>query len=133
MMQPPNPLAQTAERALTALKRDGETLHISPQNLYEFWAVATRLPSENGLGLTIEQAGKEMARLKQLFMLLPELPLFAEWERIVATHHVSGKNSHDARLVAAMIVNGIRNILTFNVQDFTRYRGISVLDPQLLM
>jgi predicted nucleic acid-binding protein len=48
---------------------------------------------------------------------------------MVVQHRVSGKSVHDARLVAAMIVHGIGEILTFNMQDFTRYTEISVLDP----
>jgi len=74
----------------------------------------------------------EVQALKHFFTLLPELPLQDEWERLVAVHNVSGKNTHDARLVAAMIVHGVSTILTFNVHDFTRY-PISVLDPATLI
>ena len=74
----------------------------------------------------------EMVGFKQLFTLLPEEPMQAEWERLVAMYRVSGKNSHDARLVAAMVVHGVGSILTFNVQDFVRYDGITVLDPRLV-
>ncbi len=130
MTQPQFPFATIAERAISSLRRTGESLHIATQNLFEFWAVATRPSTENGLGLTVEEASLEIARLKILFPLLPELPLLHEWERIVVLHKVSGKNSHDARLVAAMTVNGIANILTFNVQDFARYKDIFVLDPR---
>jgi hypothetical protein len=73
-----------------------------------------------------------MLALKQLFILLPEAPLQSEWERLVTTYRVSGKNCHDARLVAAMMVHGTMSILTFNVQDFVRYADITVLDPQLI-
>jgi len=48
------------------------------------------------------------------------------------THGVSGKKSHDARLVAAMTVNHITHILTFNAGDFARYAGIHVLHPAKL-
>lgn len=44
-------------------------------------------------------------------------------------YRVLGKNVHDARLVAAMAVYGVRDILTFNGPDFARYAEISVLDP----
>ncbi len=70
--------------------------------------------------------------VKSLFSLLPELPLLDEWERVVTKYRVLGKNTHDARLVAAMKVHGIENLLTFNVQDFKRYPDISVLDPDVL-
>jgi predicted nucleic acid-binding protein len=71
-----------------------------------------------------------LARLKALFPLFPETPaVYPEWERLVTTHQVAGKNAHDARLVAAMTVHGITHILTFNTGDFARYPGIIVLDP----
>jgi predicted nucleic acid-binding protein len=43
----------TAERALTLLRLRHETLCIAPQNLVEFWAVATRSREENGVGMTV--------------------------------------------------------------------------------
>jgi predicted nucleic acid-binding protein len=128
-----NPLAAQAviaERALNALRASGEELQITAQNLVEFWAVATRPVAENGLGIAVEQAINELSALKSLFVLLPEIPLQSEWERLVSQYSVSGKSSHDARLVAAMMVHGTRSILTFNVQDFSRYDGITVLDPR---
>ena len=80
------------------------------------------------MGYTTEQALAEVSVLKRLFDLLPEVPLQDEWERLVAHYHVSGKNAHDARLVAAMLVNGVNSIVTFNVQDFERYKEIRVLN-----
>lgn len=75
--------------------------------------------------MTIEMVMKELAVLKDLFPLLPESnTLFEEWERLVITYGVSGKTTHDARLVAVMKLNGIGKILTFNVQDFTRYKTL---------
>jgi predicted nucleic acid-binding protein len=47
----------------------------------------------------------------------------------VTRYRISGKNAHDARLVAVMNVNRVDKILTFDVGDFTRFRGIQVLDP----
>lgn len=127
--QPQHPHFVTTLRALDVLRNKGERLHIAPQNIVEFWAVATRPAGVNGLGLTVEQTATELDSLKSLFILLPEAPIHAEWERIVRKYRVSGKNVHDARLVASMIVHGVRDILTFNVLDFSRYNEISVLDP----
>jgi predicted nucleic acid-binding protein len=130
LMNPLSAQAVIAERALNALRASGQELQITAQNLVEFWAVATRPVAENGLGLAVEQAINEVSALKSLFVLLPEMPLQSEWERLVSTYSVSGKCSHDARLVAAMIVHGTGTILTFNAQDFSRYDGIKVLDPR---
>lgn len=132
-LQPHHPHCAIVERAVSALRTRGETLKVTAQNLIEFWAVATRPTSENGLGMTVEMAGRELTVLKRLFSLLPEAaPVFEEWERLVITHRVSGKNTHDARVVAAMNMHGITRILTFNVQDFTRYPNIFAVHPETL-
>jgi predicted nucleic acid-binding protein len=128
LTQPHHPNAPAAARALRALRARSETLCVAPQNIVEFWAVITRPIDTNGLGLSIEQAAEEVSGLKRLFVLLPELPLHDTWEHLVSDYRVSGKNAHDARLVAAMMVHGIENILTFNVEDFLRYKRIRVLD-----
>lgn len=133
LLQPHSLQAPIAERALNALRSRNEALQITAQNIFEFWAVATRPMEENGLGFTVEQAMAEVATLKRLFILLPEAPLQREWEQLVITYRVSGKNSHDARLVAAMMVHGTMSILTFNVQDFTRYASITILDPRMIV
>jgi predicted nucleic acid-binding protein len=52
-----------------------------------------------------------------------------EWRRIVVAAGVSGIQVHDARMVAAMRVHGIANLLTLNAKDFRRYTGITVLSP----
>ncbi|HMD99143.1 MAG TPA: hypothetical protein VKM93_17680 [Terriglobia bacterium] len=95
--------------------------------------MATRPASENGLGMTVEMATRELTVLKRLFSLLPEAAsIFEEWERLVTTFRVCGKNTHDARIVAAMNVYGITRILTFNVRDFARYEDISAVHPETL-
>jgi predicted nucleic acid-binding protein len=75
LAQPHHPSAPVAARALRALRANNETLHITQQNIVEFWAVATRPIAANGLGYSTEQATAEVDALKRLFVLLPELPL----------------------------------------------------------
>ena len=126
------PRSVIAARATNILDSKNEDLVVLPQNIVEFWAVATRPLSVNGLGLTVNQTILEVNRLSLLFELLPEVPVHGEWLRLVTKYQVLGKNVHDARLVAAMIVNGIDSILTFNVPDFARYSEIKALDPALV-
>jgi hypothetical protein len=96
--------------------------------------VATRpAGQENGLGMTCDAAMTELAVLKGLFLMLPEpAGVFYEWERLVTTYRVSGKNVHDARIVALMNLHGLTRILTFNVADFARYPTIEAIHPQSL-
>jgi predicted nucleic acid-binding protein len=130
-LQPHHPLFAVADAAIQNLPQRGQTLHIAPQNLVEIWAVATR-PSDarGGLGMTTDEAAAELRRIKALFTLLSETPaLYPVWETLVVKHGVHGKQAHDARLVAAMLVHGVTAILTFNASDFRRYPGIQVVHP----
>jgi hypothetical protein len=125
---------QPATDAAAALRLQGEELCVVPQNLYEFWVVCTRPAGQNGLGLTVAGAQAELIHLRGLFVLREDTPaIFREWERLVVAYQVSGKNAHDARLVAAMIVHGISHLLTFNASDFQRYSGIVTLTPQQVL
>lgn len=128
-LQSDSPHFQSAVSALKTLKAQGRDLSLAPQNLVEVWAVATRPPENNGLGMTTEEAAAELTRLKDVFRILSEEPeIYPTWESLVIQHRVSGKATHDARLVAVMRVHGLNSILTFNVSDFTRY-GLEVVHP----
>lgn len=121
---------QTTE-AVSKLRQRGDTLLIIPQNIYEFWSVATRPKTARGLGLTTTKAQLELSRLKLLFRFLPDTStIYAEWEKLVVQHSVSGKNSHDARIAAAMIAHGVTHLLTFNGTDFKRFAGITTIEPK---
>lgn len=120
--------------ALDFLRGRGETLCIVPQNLIEFWAVATRPPISNGLGMKFDEAIGELTKLKNLFVLLLDSPyIFSEWERLIKLHRSSGKQSHDARIAAAMNVHGVKNLLTFNTDDFKRYSDIAAINRIALL
>jgi len=126
-----HPAQPIAENALLHLRNRGEAASVFPQNLIEFWAVATRPVANNGLGWTPERAAKELADLQRLFVVLDDTDaIFLEWQRLVFGHHVLGKQAHDAHLVAAMIVHGVSHLLTFNDADFQRYNEITVVNPQ---
>jgi predicted nucleic acid-binding protein len=129
LAQPNHSHAAIAERALNILHSQGETFYVASQNLVEFWVVATRPLVQNGLGLSAEKASIEAEQIKNLFRLLPEIPIHDVWEQLVLRFHVLGKAAHDARLVAAMRAHGISRIMTFNAKDFERYTNIEVIDP----
>lgn len=117
--------------AMAELTRQGETLCLVPQTIYEFWVVCTRPTAQNGLGLSPADTQAELSRLKSLFTILDDTPaILPQWEQLVTQHQVRGKHAHDARLVAAMMVHGLSRILTFNVGDFQRYPTLTVLEPQ---
>lgn len=108
----------------------GEVLCIVPQNIYEYWVVATRPVASNGLGLSTAECDADVADILAAFQFLPDTPaVFTEWLSLVRTHGCQGKVAHDARFVAAMRAHGIGTILTLNPTDFARYPGLTILDP----
>ncbi len=60
--QEDHPQFPVASRAVELLIARGERVCIVPQNLYEFWAVATRPAEYNGLGMTGEEARRDRER-----------------------------------------------------------------------
>jgi predicted nucleic acid-binding protein len=120
----------SATSAVIALREAGDELCLVPQVLYEYWVVATRPISVNGLGMTTAEAERTVKLLLEDFTLrLDERGIFGHWQSLVSTHDVKGKNAHDARLVAAMRRHGLVQLLTFNAADFARYPDIDVVTP----
>lgn len=133
-LEPAHPMYMPASRSIALLIRQGETLCMLPQSIYECWVVATRPLAQNGLGLTGAQTHNEIDVFKTYLSLLPDIPaIFPLWEQLVLQYAVMGKPAHDARIVAAMQAHNVTCLLTFNKRDFIRYAGITVLTPQEVM
>ena len=127
--QPNHESHALAVESVARILESGEPVCVTPQNISEFWNVATRPQAQNGLGFSVAFAAAEVAKIEQALILLPDSPAtYAEWKRLVLTYGVMGIKVHDARLVAAMAVHGVRRILTFNTNDFKRY-DIEALSP----
>jgi predicted nucleic acid-binding protein len=130
-VQKSHPTQSEAVRAINILLRNTEAVSVIPQNLIEFWAVATRPDINNGLGLSVDETPLHLTYFKSVFTLLPDTDgIFEEWERLVAQHQVLGKQVYDARLAAAMSVHNLTHLLTFNTADFKRFSFITAVSPQ---
>ncbi len=134
LANPHDPEYVDAETAVLLLHRRGEALHIAPQNLIEFRNVATRPAAANGLGLLPSAVEAQAAAFEKKFALLPETPdIYPAWKTLVQAAGVTGKQVHDARLVAICQVYGLTHILTFNTRHFARLAtfapGLTVVEP----
>ena len=88
---------RAAVDAVAALLLRGDDLCIAPQNVIEFWVVATRPADVNGLGWDPERAAAEVDRLLDQFELLEAHPdAFSHWLRLVTSHEsaASGRMTH---------------------------------------
>ena len=82
-----SPMSGVVRTAVKALQRAGGHMFVAPQNLIEFWCVATRPRDANGLGMTLTQSMMQIARIKALFLLLPDrADIYPEWERLALRH-----------------------------------------------
>jgi hypothetical protein len=124
-----NPVIVSATDAI--LGHEG-VLCFTAQNVGEFWNACTRPIDRNGYGLSPQQPDRLAKTFKARLRLLPDSLGVHEEGRspLVAPNDVSGVQVHDARLVAAMRVHGVRHILTFNDKDFARYTDIQALHPR---
>ena len=126
--QPEHPMHTEASQATEKLLESGEVLSLFPQNIREFWNVATRPAEKNGLGMTPARAEAEVHKIGLIFPVLKDgLPTYQEWRQIVTTFGVSGVQLQDAYLIAAMRVHGPTDLLTFKVADFTRYAASGII------
>ncbi|MEK6645025.1 MAG: PIN domain-containing protein [Planctomycetota bacterium] len=131
--QPKHPQFQLARDSVRNLIQQNHEVFIVPQNLYEFWVVATRPVDRNGLSLSVQQTLAEVNAIRAMFtLLLDERGIYSEWEPLVTSHAITGKRAHDARLVAAALRHRLDAILTFNNSDFSSIAVIAVLDPSLV-
>jgi predicted nucleic acid-binding protein len=134
-----HPQFQAADEAVTHLQSRKERLCVARQNLIEFRNVASRPLDKNGLGLSPADANLDLDIAEREFDVLAEDDLvYKVWRQLIAVKGVSGKQVHDTRLVASMLVYGITHLLTFNGADFRRFEtlpsgigtGIVVVNPR---
>lgn len=106
----------------------GHELSIAPQSVYEYWAVATRPSSANGLGQTIDDTERALLLILRAFVLIPDPPdLLDRWLYLCRRHQVMGRNAHDARIVAWMLGNRVDQLFTRDRGDFARFDEITLV------
>ncbi len=117
---------------LRRLKKDGEELLTSCQNLAEFWNATTRPKSaRGGYGKSLELANRRLQFIYSMGRILPDAPAAClEWHRLIVNHQVQGVAVHDARIVALMNVSKIDSLITLNRKDFTRYPWLTIFTPK---
>jgi predicted nucleic acid-binding protein len=108
-------------------------LVLCAQVMIEYWVVATRPKSNNGLGMTSNEVAADLKNLLTVVDLIPEPPdIGLRWLKLATFHQVSGKTSHDTRVAALMQAEGIRELLTLNPSDFHRYPTLTCVAPSEL-
>lgn len=122
-----------ASAALNNLRSNDIDTFICAQVIVEFWAVATRPESANGLGWPVTKTTEAIREIRSQFPLLAETADGLDrWLDLVSGCQVSGKHVHDARLAALAMANGVTRFLTFNISDFPSNWGVEAIHPKQL-
>lgn len=70
--EPAHPTHQQAVNAVKTLLANGDRVCLIPQNLIEFWNVATRPIDKNGFGWSPAKTDVEISHLESLLTVLPD-------------------------------------------------------------
>jgi predicted nucleic acid-binding protein len=111
-----------ARQAFDEWPAQATTLYVSGQILREYLSVATRPQTQNGLGLSqVDSIGNVHALRERLHVLDENDKVATRLLSLLDTVACSGKQVHDANIVATMLVHGIDTLVTINVRDFSRF------------
>lgn len=127
---PARPYHSAALSVLSDWPDRGVPLVASGQVFREYLVVATRPPEVNGLGLSVEDALGNVVAFRLRMRLLPENQQSLErLQALVTTYHCTGKQIHDANVVASAMASGVRRLVTANAVHFSRFAAeMEVID-----
>ena len=122
-------------QAVIRLKVRGERLVTTAQNIAEFWNVSTRpATARGGYGLPVEKVEKRVAFIERFCELLfDDATCYTQWKLLVSNYRILGVSVHDARIAALMLGRGLTHLVTLNVDDFRRFKGIEPMTPEELL
>jgi predicted nucleic acid-binding protein len=127
--RPAAPEHASSRKALDRLEAQDCRLWISTQVLREYLSVVTR-PQAAAPGLTMATAIADIRRFQSLFEVANDDDLVVErLLQLLIAYPGSGKQVHDANLVATMLVHGVTRLLTYNARDFQRFAAVIELEP----
>ena len=116
-----SPFHEKAKNKLMELVASGCELYISNQVIREYLAVLSR-PDVNGKRIADKALITDVKRLRSEYIVLFESNRTLDHLQMLLTSCLTGgKQIHDANIVATMIENDLKILLTHNVTDFIRF------------
>ena len=120
-------LHREALHVLNDLPNRGFGLCVSGQVLRELLVVSTRPRTADGLGLSRRPALDNVRAIAGRCRVLEETrAVAARLLALVEAAGCTGKQVHDANIVATMLEHGVTALLTDNLEDFRPYAGIEI-------
>jgi predicted nucleic acid-binding protein len=119
-----SPYHALARQRLTAAHAGGAQLWISRQVVREYLVVITRGQTFATPVPPADAAASVAKILGQLHVADESGDVTDRLLELLRQFGVSGKQIHDANIVATMLAHGVRHLLTHNTADFARYHGL---------
>ena len=124
-----SPFHRLATARLVELDAAGAELFVSRQIFREYLAAMTR-PGTLTQPIAIEDLLADIEDFAIQFYVAEDGPaVTAQLIAILLRTVVGGKQVHDANIVATMLAHGIPQLLTHNVDDFTRFAHLIAVVP----
>jgi predicted nucleic acid-binding protein len=115
-----------ARHKLDNLSEIGSTLIISDQVIREYLVIMTR-PGFLEKPVSSKSALEDIERmLKEFTIIFPDQNSLENLINLVSKYEIKGKKIHDTAIVSLMFTNGIKDILTHNIDDFKSFQGITI-------
>ena len=119
-------LCDSSRIRLNELSGSGNPLVISDQVIREYLVIMTR-PGFIEKPISTKSALEDAERMKKEFTLIfPDSTSLENLIELLRKYEIKGKRIHDAALVSLMLANGIKDILTNNIDDFKSFKEITV-------
>ncbi|MEI6140617.1 MAG: PIN domain-containing protein [Mariniphaga sp.] len=116
-----SPFHEKAKAKLIELVESGYELWISNQVIREYLAVLSR-PDVNGRRIADKALISDVKHLRsEYYVLFESNRTLDNLQMLLTSCLVGGKQVHDANIVATMIENNLKILLTHNVADFIRF------------
>ncbi len=102
-------------------------MYISRQVLREYAVIMTR-PGIVAEPLTPDEVVEDIKKWQNLFTVLDETAEVTDkLQELLSAYQLKGKRIHDANIAATMLVHAISCLLTKNVDDFQKFKEITVI------
>ena len=126
-IMPQMTLHKQAEGLIQSMWDNDVDLWISPQVIREYLVQATH-PATFNPPLTLQQVLTQLETIQSLFRVADENgDVTAQLLALIKTYSISGKQIHDANIIATMLTYNIKTWLTFNTVDMHRF------EPQIML
>src|SRR5262245_35988159 len=114
---------QASRAVLNSAEAADAGLCLVPQSLSEFYAVVTHprrvTPAQDPFSALA--AIEAMIALPGIALLQTPADIGFQWMELIRQRPVLAHHIFDVQLIAAMLGNGVRRIITFNTDDFLPY------------